>query len=115
MLRQPPGKGESQLSVTAPARQTGSSTEKVSAMKLTRSAAIALSVTAPQADHAAATSVAVYNCGNKPLVEPHTFVFTCDSTGYLAYTEMTFLFPGHSIRSHNTESLVPPGVFPGES
>jgi hypothetical protein len=112
----------------------------------------------------------VYNCGNKPLVEPHTFVFTCDSTGYLAklrwstwntpmatatgvlhsdnckpncasgtwshqnvdvvlwrseavkghpgkrgYTEMTFLFPGHSIRSHNTETLVPPGVFPGES
>ena len=158
-------------------------------MKLTRSAAIALSVTAlaavgaplaaeaatthaaaPQANHAAATSAAVYDCGNKPLVEPHTFVFACDSSGYLTklqwsswnavtatatgvlyvdncepncasgkwshqnmdvvlwrseavkghpgkrgYTEMTFLFPNHSIGSQNTETRVPPGVFPGES
>jgi hypothetical protein len=162
-------------------------------MKLTRSAAIALSVTAlaavgaPLAAQAATThgaaahaqpavttsvttSVAVYDCGNKPAVEPKTFVFTCDSTGYLTklawsswnastatatgvlytdncepncasgkwshqnvdvvlwrseavkgqpgkrgYTEMTFLFPGDSIRSHNTETLVPPGVFRGES
>ncbi len=155
-------------------------------MKLTRSAAIALSVTALAAagaplaaqaatTHAAApqarpaTSVAVYNCGNRPLVEPRNFVFTCDSTGSLTnlrwntwnattatatgvlnvdnckpscanghwshrnvdvvlwrseavkwypgkrgYTEMTFLFPGDSIRSHNTETLVPPGVFRGE-
>jgi hypothetical protein len=159
-------------------------------MKLTRSAALALSVTAlaavgaplaaqaatahgaaPQAQPAVVTSVAVYNCGNKPVVEPKTFVFTCDSTGYLTklawsswnastatatgvlytdncepncasgkwshqnvdvvlwrseavkgqsgkrgYTEMTFLWPNHPIRSsRNTETRVPPGVFPGES
>jgi len=76
-------------------------------MKLTRSAAIALSVTAlaaigaPLAAQAAAThgsatlaqpaattSVAVYDCGNKPVVKPTTFVFTCDSTGYL--TKLTW-------------------------
>ena len=33
--------------------------------------------------------------------------------GKRGYTEMTFLFPGHSIRSHNTDTLVPPGVFLG--
>jgi hypothetical protein len=156
-------------------------------MKLTRSAAIALSVTAfaalgaplaakaatthataPQAQPAA--SFAVYNCGNKPVVKPSTFYFTCDSSGYLTklkwsswtsatatatgvlytdncnpncasgkfshqnvdvvlwrseavkghpgkrgYTEMTFLFPNHSIRSGNTETVVAPGEFPGES
>jgi hypothetical protein len=66
-------------------------------MKLARPGAIALSVIAlaaasgpaiakaatPQAPRAATTSVAVYDCGNKPLIEPHTFVFTCDSTGSL--------------------------------
>jgi hypothetical protein len=35
--------------------------------------------------------------------------------GKRGYTEMTFLFPGHSIRSHKTGTLVLPGVFPGES
>jgi hypothetical protein len=163
-------------------------------MKLTRSAAIALSVTAlaaigaPLAAHAATahaaeshaaeshaqpaavTSLAVYNCGNKPVVKPKTFVFTCDSSGYLTkltwtswnaltataagvlytenckpncasgtwshqnvdvvlwrseavkgqpgkrgYTEMTFLWPNHPIRSSNTETFVAPGEFPGES
>jgi hypothetical protein len=158
-------------------------------MRLTRSAAIALSVTAlaaagpplaahaatarvaaPQAQPAVTTSVAVYNCGNKPVVEPKSFVFTCDSSGYFSqlawsswnattataagvlytdkcepncasgkwsqqnvdlvlwrseavkgqsgkrgYTEMTILWPNHPIRSRNTETLVAPGVFPGES
>jgi len=158
-------------------------------MKLTRSTVIALCVTAlavgtplaaeaaathpaaPQAQRAAAsTSYAVYDCGNKPLVEPSTFVFTCDSSGYLTklqwsswsraiaaatgvlytdncepncasgkwshqnvdvvlwrseevkgqpgkrgYTEMTVLWPNHPIRSRNTETVVPPGAFPGES
>jgi hypothetical protein len=158
-------------------------------MRLTRSAVIALSATAlaavgaplaaraatthpaaPQAQPAAATSVAVYNCGNKPAIEPKSFVFTCDSSGYLTtlawsswnastataagvlytdsckpncasgkwshqnvdvvlwrseavkgqagkrgFTEMTFLWPNHAIRSSNTETRVPPGVFPGES
>jgi hypothetical protein len=157
-------------------------------MKLTRSATIALSVTAlavgaplaakaatthaaaPQAQPAAATSFAVYNCGNKPVVKPSTFVFTCDSTGYLTklkwsswtsatatatgvlytdnckpncasgkfshqnvdvvlwrseavkgqpgkrgYTEMSFLFPNHPVGSSNTETVVAPGEFPGES
>jgi hypothetical protein len=158
-------------------------------MKLTRSAAIALSVTAlaavgaplaaqaattheaaAHAQPAVTTSVAVYDCGNKPAVEPKTFVFTCDSSGYLTkltwnswnaptatgtgvlytdncvpncasgqwshqnvdvvlwrseavkgqsgkrgYTEMTILWPNHTIRSRNTETLVPPGTFAGES
>ena len=74
-------------------------------MKLTRAAAIALSVTAfaalgaPLAAEAATThpaaphpqpaaSFAVYDCGNKPVVKPTTFVFTCDSTGYL--TKLTW-------------------------
>jgi hypothetical protein len=77
-------------------------------MKLTRSAAIALAATAlaavgtplaahaatahaaaPQARPAAAASFAVYNCANKPVVEPKTFVFTCDSTGYLTSLKWT--------------------------
>jgi hypothetical protein len=158
-------------------------------MKLPRSAAIALTLSAltavgaplaayaatthsavPQAPAAATTSTAVYDCGNKSLVEPKTFVFTCDSSGYLTeltwnswnaatatatgvvntdnckpncasgkwshqnvdvllwrsegvkgqagkrgYTEMTILWPNHPIRSSNTATWVPPGVFPGES
>jgi hypothetical protein len=159
-------------------------------MKLTRSAAIALSAAAlavavgtplaaqaatthaaaPQVQPAATTSPAVYDCGNKPLAEPKTFVFTCDSSGYLTtlkwtswnavtatatgvlnsdnckpscangkwthqnvdvvlwrseavkghpgqrgYTEMTVLFPNHSTRGGNTETLAAPGAFPGES
>jgi len=66
-------------------------------MKMTRPAAIALSATALTAvavpmvakaatrevPGAAATSVAVYDCGNTPLVEPRTFVFACDGTGSL--------------------------------
>jgi len=35
--------------------------------------------------------------------------------GKRGYTEMTFLFPNHSIRSGNTETVVAPGEFPGES
>jgi hypothetical protein len=125
---------------------------------------------APQVQAAAITSTAVYDCGNKPLVEPATFVFTCDSSGYLTklkwnswnavtatatgvfytdnckpscangkwthqnvdvvlwrseavkgqpgkrgYTELTVLFPNHSTRSGNTETLGAPGAFPGES
>ena len=35
--------------------------------------------------------------------------------GKRGYTEMTVLWPNHSLRSRNTETVVPPGVFPGES
>jgi hypothetical protein len=158
-------------------------------MKLTRTAALALSVTAlaavaaplaaqaatthpaaPRAEAAAAASYAVYNCGNKAVVEPKTFVFTCDSSGYLTklawsswnastatatgvlytdnckpncasgkwshqnvdvvlwrseavkgqagkrgYTEITALYPNHSVASQNTVTFGAPGAFPGES
>jgi hypothetical protein len=35
--------------------------------------------------------------------------------GKRGYTEMTILWPNHAIGSSNTETLVPPGAFPGES
>jgi hypothetical protein len=71
-------------------------------MKLTRLAAIALPAAAlvaagvPFAAHAATTqpakttkaaaapSVAVYNCINKPQVRPGTFYVFCDGSGYFA-------------------------------
>jgi hypothetical protein len=74
-------------------------------MRLTRLAAIALSVTTlaavsvPFAAHAAtvhrathetsasaAPSVAVYDCWNKPQVRPSTFYFLCDGSG--AFTKL---------------------------
>jgi hypothetical protein len=154
-------------------------------MKLSRKAAVSLSAAAaavvctPLAAHAltmqdaassGAASFAVYNCANKPVVEPKTFAFTCDSSGYLAkltwsswtsatatatgvlytdnckpncasgkwshqnvdvvlwrseavkgqsgkrgYTEITALFPNHSVQSQNTVTFTAPGAFPGES
>jgi hypothetical protein len=69
-------------------------------MRLTRFAAIALSVTAlaavsvpfaaraatasqaaPETSASAAPSVAVYDCANQPQVRPRTFDFFCDGSG----------------------------------
>ena len=86
-------------------------------MKLSRMGAVSLSAAAaalvgtPLAAHAlttqeahasAAASYAVYNCANKPVAEPKTFAFTCDSSGYL--TKLTW-------NSWNAATATATGVF----